>query len=57
MRRAPVVRAQVCGSWKVWPVAHTINFSLIPTAQRILYINSIQIGYNMFLSVIGNRGA
>lgn len=48
---------QVTGSWKVWPLAHAINFAFIPTQQRILYINSIQIGYNMFLSVIGNRGA
>jgi len=48
---------QVAASWKVWPLAHAINFALVPTSQRILYINSIQIGYNMFLSVLGSRGA
>mmetsp|Transcript_16263 Transcript_16263/g.54696 ORF Transcript_16263/g.54696 Transcript_16263/m.54696 type:complete len:371 (+) Transcript_16263:80-1192(+) len=48
---------QVTGSWKVWPVAHAINFAFVPTSQRLLYINTIQIAYNMFLSVIGNRGA
>lgn len=47
----------MAGSWKVWPLAHAINFALVPTSQRILYINSIQIGYNMFLSIIGSRGA
>ena len=46
---------QVTGSWKVWPVAHAINFRFIPTQQRVLYINSIQIGYNCFLSLISNR--
>jgi hypothetical protein len=53
----PPSRAQVAASWKVWPLAHAINFALVPASQRILYINSIQIGYNMFLSVLGSRGA
>jgi len=47
--------AAVTGSWTVWPIAHAINFSLIPTEQRLLYINSIQIFYNIFLSIIGSR--
>jgi len=46
---------QVTGSWKVWPLAHTINFRYIPSSQRVLYINTIQIGYNCFLSLISNR--
>ena len=45
----------VTGSWKVWPLAHTINFRFIPSSQRVLYINTIQIGYNCFLSIIANR--
>eukprot|EP00325_Prymnesiales_sp_UTEX-LB-985_P027632 CAMPEP_0174719554 /NCGR_PEP_ID=MMETSP1094-20130205/31372_1 /TAXON_ID=156173 /ORGANISM="Chrysochromulina brevifilum, Strain UTEX LB 985" /LENGTH=267 /DNA_ID=CAMNT_0015919867 /DNA_START=79 /DNA_END=882 /DNA_ORIENTATION=- len=48
---------QVTGSWKVWPLAHTINFRFIPSSQRVLYINTIQIGYNCFLSMISNRDA
>jgi len=48
---------QVTGSWTVWPVAHAINFRFIPTDQRVLYINTIQIFYNCFLSIIGNREA
>jgi len=46
---------QVTGSWKVWPLAHAINFRFIPSSQRVLYINTIQIGYNCFLSLISNR--
>ncbi|KAL1529253.1 hypothetical protein AB1Y20_000207 [Prymnesium parvum] len=46
---------QVFGSWKVWPLAHAINFRFIPSSQRVLYINTIQIGYNCFLSLIANR--
>jgi len=46
---------QVTGSWKVWPLAHTINFRFVPSSQRVLYINTIQIGYNCFLSLISNR--
>lgn len=46
---------QVTGSWTVWPAAHAINFRFIPTSQRLLYINTIQIFYNVFLSIIGNK--
>tara|TARA_B100000524_G_C23518447_1_gene323235 strand:+ start:51 stop:320 length:270 start_codon:yes stop_codon:yes gene_type:complete len=46
----------VSGSWRVWPLAHLINFRFIPSSQRVLYINTIQIFYNCFLSVISNRG-
>jgi len=46
---------QVTGSWTVWPIAHFFNFKYVPTDQRVLYINTIQIFYNCFLSIIGNR--
>jgi protein Mpv17 len=35
--------------------AHTINFAFVPPSQRLLYINTIQIGYNIFLSFLGNK--
>jgi protein Mpv17 len=39
-------------NWGVWPLAHLINFRFVPSSQRILYINSVQIGYNTFLSTM-----
>ena len=51
------LKTAVMGSWAVWIPAHTINFRFIPTSQRLLYINSIQIGYNVFLSFLGNKKA
>ncbi|CAM9466505.1 unnamed protein product [Choristocarpus tenellus] len=45
----------VVGSWTVWPIAHAINFRFVPTEQRLLYINTIQIFYNVFLSIIGSK--
>lgn len=33
----------VMGSWTVWIPAHTINFAFVPTSQRLLYINTIQV--------------
>merc|ERR1719343_1848448 len=38
------LKTAVMGSWAVWVPAHTINFAFIPPSQRLLYINSIQIG-------------
>jgi len=45
----------VQGSWMTWIPAHTINFAFVPPSQRLLYINAIQIFFNMFMSVIGNK--
>eukprot|EP00953_Heterococcus_sp_UTEX-ZZ885_P023746 13040-Heterococcus_DN1.PRE.4 len=41
------LQTAVMGSWAVWIPAHTINFRFVPSSQRLLYINSIQIGYNV----------
>merc|ERR1712238_1893 len=34
---------------------YTKNFAFVPPSQRLLYINTIQIGYNIFLSFLGNK--
>lgn len=49
------LQTAVQGSWTVWVPAHIINFAFVPSSQRLLYINSIQIGYNVFLSFLGNK--
>ncbi len=33
----PTLRA----SYLLWPAAHLVNFSLVPAAQRMLYVNVI----------------
>ena len=43
------------GSWKVWPVVHAINFRFISTKYRLLYINTVQVAFNMFLSLLGSK--
>ncbi len=49
------LKTAVMGSWAVWVPAHSVNFAFIPPSQRLLYINTIQIGYNIFLSFLGNK--
>ncbi|KAJ1450758.1 hypothetical protein M885DRAFT_570775 [Pelagophyceae sp. CCMP2097] len=43
------------GSWVTWIPAHTINFAFVPPSQRLLYINVIQVFFNVFMSIIGNK--
>lgn len=45
----------VTTSWKFWPLAHAVNFAFVPTQQRLLYINVLQVGYNVILSLLGNK--
>lgn len=47
----------VKGSWVTWIPAHTINFAFVPSDKRLLYINAVQIGFNCFMSIIGNKSA
>jgi protein Mpv17 len=45
----------VQGSWKVWPIVHAVNFKFISTKHRLVFINGIQIAFNMFLSLLGSK--
>lgn len=45
----------VQGSWKVWPIVHAVNFKFISTKHRLVFINGVQIAFNMFLSLIGSK--
>eukprot|EP01024_Parvocaulis_polyphysoides_P020242 TRINITY_DN19381_c0_g3_i2.p2 TRINITY_DN19381_c0_g3~~TRINITY_DN19381_c0_g3_i2.p2 ORF type:complete len:203 (+),score=13.96 TRINITY_DN19381_c0_g3_i2:201-809(+) len=37
-------------TWKFWPLAHLVNFSIIPLEQRILYCNAVSVVYTCLLS-------
>jgi len=43
------------GSWKIWPIVHAVNFRFISTKHRLVFINSVQIAFNMFLSLLGSK--
>merc|ERR1719356_1125194 len=45
----------VKGSWKVWPIVHFFNFKYISNKHRLLFLNGVQVGFNMFLSIIGSK--
>jgi len=45
----------VQGSWKVWPFVHAINFKFISNKHRLVFINGVQVGFNMFLSLLGTK--
>jgi len=36
--------------WAVWPPAQLINFLLIPSAYRVLYVNTVTLAWNVFMS-------
>jgi len=43
------------GSWKVWPIVHAVNFKFISSKHRLVFINGVQVAFNMFLSLIGTK--
>lgn len=40
--------------WVVWPPAQIINFYLLPTRYRVLYDNTISLGYDVYTSAVIN---
>ena len=35
---------------QVWPLAHVVNFALVPSDQRILYVTAVSVVWTAFLS-------
>ncbi|GMH40905.1 hypothetical protein BSKO_08809 [Bryopsis sp. KO-2023] len=56
----PTIQAEliptVLASYALWPLAHLINFRFIPSQQRILYINAVQIAWTAYLSNLAAHG-
>lgn len=46
----------ILSSYVIWPLAHLINFRFVPSQQRILYINAVQIVWTAFLSNLAAHG-
>ena len=36
-------------NWTFWPAFHLVNFTLVPPGDRVLYVNIVQVFYNVFL--------
>lgn len=41
--------------WTVWPAAQAFNFACVPSQFRVLYVATITLGWNTFLSYIKHR--
>jgi protein Mpv17 len=39
----------------VWPPAQVINFYLLPTRFRVLYDNTISLGYDVYTSYVAHE--
>jgi protein Mpv17 len=42
-------------NWMVWPAANFINFKFIPSSYRIVYVASLGVMWNGYLSYVTNR--
>lgn len=44
--------------WYIWPPAQLINFFFLPTKYRVLYDNTISLGFDVYCSQVkhGNKG-
>jgi len=42
-------------NYKLWPAAQLLNFSVIPSTHRVLFVNLVSIGWNTFLAWSSHR--
>jgi hypothetical protein len=40
---------------QVWPLANLINYKFVPLSQRVLFIQGIALGWNVYLSLVAQR--
>ncbi|CAN0439514.1 unnamed protein product [Pylaiella littoralis] len=40
--------------WRIWPVADMINFAFVPAKLRVLFVNFVGLGWNIYLSAAVN---
>ncbi|KAM7200672.1 protein sym-1 [Naviculisporaceae sp. PSN 640] len=43
-------------NWMVWPFVQLINFRFVPLEKRVIFVNTILLGWNCYLSYINNLG-
>jgi protein Mpv17 len=42
-------------NWKIWPIASSINFWLMPVQYQVLFANFVGLFWNMILSFIASK--
>ncbi|KAL6755714.1 hypothetical protein V8C86DRAFT_3098577 [Haematococcus lacustris] len=48
------LRPTLAANYCLWPAAHLVNFGLVPSDQRILYVNTVALLWTAVLSTMAN---
>ena len=45
----------IVASYKIWPIASVINFSLIPVERRIVFLSAVGLCWGVYMSLVAVR--
>ncbi len=47
-------RTALTTNYMIWPFVQLVNFKLVPLQHRLLFVNTISIGWNCYLSFLNS---
>ncbi|KAK3341324.1 hypothetical protein B0T25DRAFT_338213 [Lasiosphaeria hispida] len=50
-------REALLTNWMIWPFVQLFNFKVVPLHHRLLFVNTISIGWNCYLSYLNSASA
>lgn len=50
------LKETIFSAWKVWPFVNAVNFAVVPTQMRVVFVSAVSVFWVAYLSVVSSGG-